>query len=137
MRDFKLRAWHKKQKRMFSIYGIGKDFITEDTLDGVDPGNNYFSGDYLKDIEVMQYTGLKDKKNREIYEGDLLKGNDSCIYKVYWSDKLCAFSSIGNEGDYMGPYTHTLATNTGYLKERFEKEIEVIGNIHENPELFN
>jgi len=43
---------------MFEVYGLGQDFITENTMDGVDPGQNCFNGDELEDIVVMQWTGI-------------------------------------------------------------------------------
>lgn len=72
-RIIKFRAFSKIKKRMFPVFGLGQYWVTEDTLDGVDPGNNCFMGsDFLNDIIVMQFTGLKDRNGVEIFEGDVI-----------------------------------------------------------------
>lgn len=65
MRKLRFRAWHTEQKRMIDVYGLGIDFLTENTLDGVDPGTNAFCGDdmtpeqlymnYLNDVKPYIY----------------------------------------------------------------------------------
>lgn len=92
---------------------------------------------------VGQYTGRKDKSGVEIYEGDILRTeglkilNGSCVQsidisEVVWSDDSCGFSAIeqksiiaGKEKQQMGIF---------YMMPDAE-ECEVIGNIHDNPDL--
>jgi len=65
---------------------------------------------------VGQYTGLKDKDWVGIYEGDIVKGiSENAVYKVFYNQNLCGFS-----------------TKIGLIGLM---ECEVIGNIHDNPEL--
>lgn len=80
---------------------------------------------------VMQYTGLKDKNGKEIYEGDILKrivtvpnvdGEGVFIEKVVYGDG--GFDTINIAND-----------ESGYLREYLFHTVEVIGNIFENPEL--
>src|SRR5690625_2077956 len=75
--------------------------------------------------KVMQYTGLKDKNNREIYEGDILQADDT---GTFLGDKFY-------EG--LHRYWKTKAVND--IRNCFFREytdrIEVIGNIYEIPEL--
>lgn len=78
---------------------------------------------------VMQFTGFKDKNAKEIYDGDILRywdGTDKAHYKIYWDESQSRFFDTRLEdGD----------SQTNYDGFEFVKDCEVIGNIHENPEL--
>lgn len=69
---------------------------------------------------IGQFTGLHDKNEQEIYEGDVVKSTFT-TYIVTW-DKECACFSLKED-------------NTPHLLADYVNEIEVIGNIHDNPEL--
>lgn len=80
---------------------------------------------------LMQFTGLQDKNGKEIYEGDLIRvwnGSDGpMITSVIWSTENYGYRLLRLDGD------------TWHLwqwdSDNDEPGIEVIGNIHENPEL--
>jgi len=80
------------------------------------------------DMPLMQYTGLKDKNGVEIYEGDVVNIIDPHVETwgevVYWEHDA-SFGVMGS-----GTFRELLSS-----AHRSERELEVIGNIYENPEL--
>lgn len=115
MREIKFRAWFEKFKEMYIVKGI--DFQRE--MAYFDK-YNYRS---IYDIELMQYTGLKDKNNKEIYEGDIVTLHNS-KYKVIFLNEEARFVLRDDEFEYEIPFTNNN-----------NKRMEIIGNIYENPEL--
>ena len=120
MKDIKFRVWDNERNAMFNSKSVDIDFfegkieITSDTI-----RYDEVYTDEIKDFELMQYVGCKDKNNKEIYEGDIVKTKEHIGQIIY--SKGMFFIDV--KGDFYLPI---------YNVSEF---MEVIGNIYENPEL--
>ena len=125
MRETKFRAYHKERKEMFEIASI--DF--EEKKAALSNGTIKLLNVDFKQFELLQYTGLKDKNGKEIYEGDivLIKLDEtSTWYKTVVGFKKGAFiANLIDKEDYVYIFHH------GFTDDDFE----IIGNIYENSEL--
>ena len=130
MREIRFRAWDLNLKRFWiadKIYGPGTYW--DITAEGyVDATHNNVCRD-SEDFILHQFTGLKDKNGKDIYEGDIMRfefknfNGDSWISERY----VVKFE----KGRFIGEAEGEQVVVSG---DRFE-EGEVIGNIYENPEL--
>jgi uncharacterized phage protein (TIGR01671 family) len=137
MREIKLRAWDKHKKKFLpdDVYAILSKHYAGAILIMLKDFEDYREGEfgYEHSIVLLQYTGLKDKNGKEIYEGNVIKievkkrnkGDFPNLknYLVVFED--FSFSYKDNEGYYATPLNI------------FIKGVEVIGNIYENPELLD
>lgn len=126
MREIKFRQWIPQSNRMDCNIGM--------TGDGEWTG---FSKVTWSRYPVMQYTGLKDKTGKEIYEGDIViikwfEGEDYELFVCQWDDEMASFEF------------KDLEECPTYLGGGSYDKIEIIGNIYEdknllyeNPELIN
>ena len=140
MRDIKFRAYinygytekELNDPDMFEeLQTTGLGFMDiPDLIDFKNERIKYDSEWYNKDrFELLQYTGLKDKKGKEIYEGDIIYwscGDFEENVVVFWNDEYCKWSIYRIE--------NKLAIDCLYEYSESD-EIEVIGNIYENSEL--
>jgi len=120
-REIKFRAWDKNRKIIVDVEHLGKSAIGYkfNTRKGNITTTHYKSKSRGY-FNLMQYTGLKDKNGKEIYEGDIVRTALGHPQVIVWSDMYAAFVAEYPNGD--RPY-------------RVDCTDEVIGNIHENPEL--
>jgi uncharacterized phage protein (TIGR01671 family) len=133
MREIKFRAWDKKNKRMTTegFHHSRLSMCLRGNLFYKDNYDNTELRQYVQDnFILMQYTGLKDKIGKEIYEGDILKlyideVDEYSIAEVFFND--CCFNLIDR--------TDLIDNEPFEIGLNITNEIEVIGNVHENPGL--
>ena len=126
MREIKFRAWDTVNKQMYA-----RPFIIDQS------GRVFFhydgGGQIQKHLVLMQYTGLKDKNGKEIYEGDIVH-NKSLSKKG-----IVKYDNFKNQlGEYHGWYIYRPMKIGKDKVDTWESpHWIVIGNIYENPELIN
>jgi uncharacterized phage protein (TIGR01671 family) len=132
MREIKFRAWDKRTDQMFSndmLLESGRQLVIFAKRMRPDlPDMQNAKGGLLlpiddKEIISMQYTGLRDKNGKEIYEGDIVIGDAGIECAVDWDKENARFHANGIR-----------VKQVGIPAEAFVRR-EVIGNIYENPEL--
>lgn len=121
-RQIKFRAWDPKAVQMYSINDVKLTHLpSEVTFD-------YF---FHPDEVQMQYTGMKDKNGKEIYEGDVLKG--------YGENWYVTFDEVEDSDGYAQQYTYgwKITSKKDSMALENSYDYEVIGNLFENPELLD
>ena len=133
MREIKFRFWNNTTKCIYVDTGMTSLGLNDAIKKAIEA-----------DYEVMQYTGLKDKNGKEIYEGDILvcgpeakpgeifySGGSAC-FAIRWKDDTAKNGFFGQNLKMM---ISMAGSNCGEKKE--ENLSEILGNIYENPELVN
>lgn len=140
MREIKFRAWNGKAMEYggFSIHATGKTYIHVDTLTEVKP-----------DSPMMQYTGLKDKNGKEIYEGDIVEyvisGDRDAYIEINGDIKpaLLVIVWLGSAWGFAPAHPSLVHPDDVAPKGFYDShgddwdaaKMEINGNIYANPEL--
>lgn len=124
MREIKFRALYKGNLYQVNFLDL-KAGSVDINVNGVATTTS------IKNTTIQQYTGLKDKNGKEIYEGDILGGLYAGGY-IGWCERCKQFQYFGCKDE-----CFACGGDVHWSELSVEKELEVIGNIHENPELLN
>ena len=119
MRKIKFRSWNYMKKEMSyqDIHGIVLGYL----------------GTNLNEKYLMQFTGLLDKHGKEIYEGDIVKLEhpiSDVIRQIVWYIDGWKTARLDTCNKHCNPKPQTPNYSSW-------NDFEIIGNIHENPELIN
>lgn len=137
MREIKFRAWLENEKRIVPVRSVGptkqqftvhfyelsgSKFPKRDRnfIKNLGTEVTFWFGENASGNSVMQFTGLKDKNGKEIYEGDVVEKRGRYRAPVTYEPAMFFFKTSGTDYQPLG---------------LFGDNYEVIGNIYENPEL--
>lgn len=138
MREIKFRAWDGENKKMYVQDNLTSFHFCGGGLWACwhkwgQPDQKNVSACGGKHDFLMQYTGLKDKEGVEIYEGDIVKcrtlrasENSGGAGEVYWGNNVAGFHVKGYYETFQDCPSCAFSENMSF---------EVIGSIHQNPEL--
>ena len=124
MRELKFRAWIKNHNCYADVLGFEQDRLFVQFQSGERAQHRLYVP--IEDCVLEQYTGLKDKNGKKIYEGDIVldyyDGEDTFIVK--WDKDAVSFILTDTD--------NIICVN--FYDYFPDKELEVIGNTHENKE---
>jgi uncharacterized phage protein (TIGR01671 family) len=122
MREFKFRAWDTEKQEMATVNFIG---LNDYEVGMEDEECRRWRATYPYVCRLMQYTNLKDKNGKEIYEGDILKvkldDGEANLYVKYTNGEY----RVVNEGKW----------EDSLYSYMYFGDVEIVGNIYENKDL--
>ena len=124
MRELKFRAWIKNHNCYADVLGFEQGKLFVQFQSGERARHRLYVP--IEDCILEQYTGLKDKNGKEIYEGDIVEYT-TCYYGNEKRHRKVVEWSEWDSDDFGEPH------NLGY--SNLSECMEVIGNAHENAEL--
>jgi uncharacterized phage protein (TIGR01671 family) len=126
-RVIKFRAWNRKLRLM--CWSGNSKTLQRLLVEKYDP-------EIIEQIDYLQFTGLKDKNGKEIYEGDIVDdiADPGMKWVIQWEKDMCSFV-------FQNPWEKGNLNSFDFMimedrrSKKKQKGYEVVGNIYENPEL--
>jgi uncharacterized phage protein (TIGR01671 family) len=141
MREIKFRAWNIQQKKFINISALDFHRLESAFVQEIGTPPHFYPKTYPADENIlMQFTGLKDKNGKEIYEGDIVRFLDVKLTSTENGMEADEFYSVGRV--YFCDEEHAWDFSNRIDAERYDalndaSEIEVIGDIYTTPERLN
>ena len=124
MREIKFRAWNKDENSMVDLKAITPLALSSSMNNQMAlQGKDGLFLPFFDNVELMQYTGLKDKNGKEVFEGDIVSKAGAFIV---WSEDLSCWCFAFKNDSIQTPLFHI---------RKATSEMDVIGNIYENANL--
>lgn len=123
----KFRAWDKYFKEMVQVNAL----VLDEQVIKVTYKNGNIAKEDVTEYELMQSTGLEDKNNKEIFEGDIIRMRNPRDRRQIGMFQVVRVAN----SPMLGLLDKKLTTEIFNLYEHMRNYYEIIGNIHENPEL--
>ena len=126
-RDIKFRAWVKDRKARFEVILI--NYVSKKVTYLFERVGHLLNIRHEKfnDVELMQYSGLTDMMEKEIYEGDILfESFGERYYKVVFEN-----------GSFRAEFEGDFEEHSFDLIDVVAQGCKIVGNIYENPELLS
>ena len=115
MREIKFRAWDGEYM-LTNLDSVCLEAVRDGVIESEE-------GESIVSCAYMQFTGLVDKNGVEIYEGDMIIWKEEAIkFEVKWSNEDCGYVCMRDNC-------------SGSMNQQYLDHFELIGSIHENPEL--
>jgi uncharacterized phage protein (TIGR01671 family) len=141
-RLLKFRAWDKVKKQFVATFNLTRNGSKFQL--GIKEGGDAYHDYCLRfepwdELEVTQFTGVLDKNGKEIFEGDIVRHDYAVAPKEFPSGGIMVVGNETPDGmkivglemfDPVSSTTYTFDANT-----ETQEDVEVLGNIYENPEL--
>lgn len=146
MREFKFRAWIKSLNRMISNEQLiqASSGLVKAAASIIRVSNPMLNFDSIllpfgdPDLTIMQHTGVKDKKGTDIYEGDIVRWSEAQpVKRDHDQEDLVSedFKVVFINGMFVAEYFKSVTPPYETFADFDSDDIEVIGNVHVNPEL--
>lgn len=135
MRDIKFRVWDGEIMWSPEFFIFNQSWTYHTNWSAFEDDPKFGKASRIDGKALMQYTGLKDKNGKEIYEGDIIVAHDVSDGGLYIQQYPGLFNGSRFEVGWGDSCWEGKDHDDGYIHMSTRATYEIIGNIYENPEL--